>query len=188
MGKTIMNAKNIVLFGTNDWSDMICFYMQQDERYNPVAYTVDRAYLESETRNGLPVVPFENIEELYPTDNYEIMICLGYTKMNTFREAKIKECVDKGYRIASYVHPTAIVLTDKVGVGNLIMEGAIVGYACNVGNHNIISYGARIGHNTTIGDYNFVAGGCTTGGEVTIKNNCMLGLNCTVRNCITLDD
>jgi len=55
-------------------------------------------------------------------------------------------------RIAAvYIHPTAIVESDRIGAGTRIwafthiLAGAVIGMNCNVSNHGFIEAGAVIG-------------------------------------------
>lgn len=180
--------RKVIIFGTNDFVDMFYVYASRDKTYEICAFTADKRYIEEETRHGLPVVAFEDIEINFPPNEYDMMIGLGYNQMNNFRKLKFEEAKSKGYNIVGYQHPTAIVLADKIGEGNLIMEGVVIGNGCIIGDGNIISTSAMLGHNTILGNYNFFAGSSCLGGEVHVENNCMFGLNCTVKHGVKIAD
>ena len=137
---------------------------------------------------GKPVVEFENVENIWNPDEHEMIICVGYSDMNRQRQIKFKEVREKGYHIVGYRHPSSIVLTDDIGEGNIIMEGAVIGQSCKLGEGNVIWPMAHIAHHTTVGNYNFFTISCAIAGNITIGNNCVFGNNCTVKNGITIAD
>ena len=178
--------KKIVIFGINNYTDIFFDYLSCEEEYEVCAYTVNKEYLTVETWNGKRVIPFEHLEEEYPPETCEVLLAIGYNHMNEGREKKFFECKEKGYQVLTYIHPSAIVLTEKIGEGNLIMAGSIIEHGCKLGDGNIINPNVLISHNTELGNFNFVAGASSLAGNIHVGNNCMLGLNCTIRDNVTI--
>ena len=58
--------EKVVVFGNGRTASHTYFYLTHDSPYEVAAFTVDREYIEEETLFGLPVVPFEDIESIYP--------------------------------------------------------------------------------------------------------------------------
>lgn len=117
-----------------------------------------------------------------------MIICVGYTHMNSVRQRIFHEAKGKGYNIISFIHKTATVLTDDIGEGTIIMERALIGPFCKLGNANIIFADAHIAHHTTVGDFNFFTISVAVAGNVKIGCNCFFGNNCTIRNGIEIED
>lgn len=180
--------KKVIIAGINNYTDIFFDYLSHDEQYEVYAYTVDEQYMSHEVWNGRPVVAFEKLVEIYSPLEYCLLLGIGYSNMNEGRKRKFLQAKGLGYEILTYIHATAIVLTDDIGEGNLIMSGAIVEHGCHLGDANIINPNVLISHNTSLGDYNFIAGSSAIAGNVIIGNNCMLGLNCTVKNDIEIAD
>ena len=67
-----------------------------------------------------------------------------------------------------------------IGIGNIIMNNAIIERGVSLGNGNIIWSGAQICHDVMIGNSNFFAAGCKIGGYATIENYTMFGFNAVV--------
>lgn len=154
--------------------------MKNDPQYETIGFTVDRDYMDEKFLFQKPVVEFEKVESIWSPDEYEMMICIGYTDMNLKRQLKFEEAKKKGYHIAGYRHPSSIVLTDDIGEGTFIMEGAIIGQSCKIGKGNVIWAMVHIAHHTTMGDYNFMTISCSVVGNV------MIGNNCTIKNGIKI--
>lgn len=179
--------RNVIIFGTDQFAELLYFYLQDDKEYNVVAFTVDRQYMKTCELHGKPVICFENIEKEYNPQEYGLFLCIGYNWMNQVREQKYKEAKNKGYKIMSYCHPSSLVSTKDIGEGNIIMEGVIIGAFAKIGKGNVFYAKAHIAHHTIIGDFNFFAISVAVAGNVLIKNNCFFGNNCTVRNDIRID-
>lgn len=179
--------KKIILYGNGEFSKLLKYYIENDSNREVVAVTVDRKYISSNTFEGLPLVAFEECETYYSPEKYEILICVGYSKMNTIRQEIFRKCKDKGYKIASYIHNSAIIADNvELGEGNIILENTLIQPFCKIGDGNLIWYKVSIAHECNIGNFNTIAGMCSISGIVKIKNNCFLGNNSTIRDKINL--
>lgn len=182
--------KQAVIFGITDLSILLSEFLKRDPVYKIAAYTLHRSYLPSDqaTFLGHPLVAFEDLEAQYPPAEYDLFLCLGYKNMNLPRQQVWEAAKTKGYRIASYVHPTAIVQAQELGEGNLIMEGVILGCHTQIGRGNIFYAGAHVAHHTRVGDFNFFAISCAVAGHVRVDGHCFIGNNSTIRNGVRLAD
>lgn len=108
--------------------------------------------------------------------------------MNLYREQKYKECKDRGLCIRTYISPKAIVYSDIIGEGCIIMPGAYIGPYSEIGIGNVIRSNCVLSHHDKIGNFNWIADGSVFGGGAVIGNNCFLGLNSTIRNEIAIAD
>lgn len=63
-----MNKKKVVIFGTSKVADIAYSCMKDDPASNleVAAFCVDREYYQESTKEGLPVVKFEDVENIYP--------------------------------------------------------------------------------------------------------------------------
>ncbi len=101
------------------------------------AFTVEKDYCTTEKFHDIDVIPFEELELHFPKESINILICIGYNKMNRIRERIYEKVKEEGYSILSYIHPKATVLTDKMGIGNIILENASIGIGCSIGEGNV---------------------------------------------------
>lgn len=178
----------LVVFGTSMLSTMMQQIIDSEGFYEVVAFTVDKEYMNESTLSGLPVVPFEEIEEYFNMKECEILLTIGYTKLNEFRKMVYDKCKLLGYRICTYVSPKAIVYSNKIGEGSIVMPTVFIGPDVVLGVGNILNFNVCVSHNIKIGDFNFFAGGVMLGGEINVGCNCFIGLNCTLRNGIKVSD
>jgi sugar O-acyltransferase (sialic acid O-acetyltransferase NeuD family) len=179
-------VEKVVLFGNAKVASLNYFYLNHDSPYEVVAFTVDQAYIKEDTFCGLPVVPFEEIESIYPPDEYKMSAALGFRKVNRFRAEKYSQAKAKGYELISYVSSRATTWPGLVvGENCFIYESSVVGPFAKIGN-NVVIAGGIIGHHSVIMDHCFLAAGSVVLGGVTVEPYCVLGANSTIKDKITI--
>ena len=72
----------------------------------------------------------------------------------------------------SLSYPTSS--SNSIGVGNIIMPGAIIGLNSKVGSFNVLGANVGIGHDVVIGDFNFLGPNCFLAGNSQIGDFCKL--------------
>ncbi len=181
--------KPLVIFGAGDIAQLAHYYFSRDTDATVAAFTVDRAYISSDEFCGLPVVPFEEIAERYPRENYDMFIALSYSKLNQVRKEKYLAAKALGYRLASYVSSRATVLNDgKNGENCFILEDNTVQPFVTIGNNVTLWSGNHIGHHSTVHDHCFIASHVVISGGVEIGESCFIGVNATVRDHVKIGE
>ena len=74
--------KGIVIFGTGEIGDLAHYYFEHDSEHKVVAFTADDEFIIGDSFNGLPLVPFRDLAERYPPDQYGAHVALSYNKLN----------------------------------------------------------------------------------------------------------
>ena len=182
----LQRPKKLVVFGLGNYPKLISYYIETTTAWDIVCYTVDAAYISDATFEGRDVVAFEDITALYPPDEYEMLIAVGYRDMGNARKAVYERVVEKGYRLPNYIHPSAVCNASSLGVGNIVLENASIGPFSVIGNCNLIWNGVQLGHNATLGSFCTLCMGSVYGGTVKIGDNCFFGLNSTVINRVDI--
>lgn len=182
--------KKIIIFGLGDNAELAKYYFENDEKYNQthkvVAFTVERKFLDRNEFNGLPVIEFEEIEKIYPIDEYYLFIAVGYTAMNEIREKIYLIGKEKGYSFVNYISSKANVFTEIIGENNFILEDNTIQPFVKIGNNNVIWSGNHIGHHGEIGNNCFITSQVVISGRCKIEDNCFIGVNSTIRDHITI--
>ena len=179
--------EKIVLFGNASMAKSAYFALNYDPRYKVVAFTVDREYITEDTLFGLPVVPFTDVESIYPPDEYKMRITVGYVKVNKLRAERYFQAKEMGYQLVSYISSLAlispeVVIGDNCGIGANCLISSFV----EIGNDVNIAPGSTIGHDTVVKDHCFISDRVVIGGGVTVEPYCFIGLNSTIRNRVTI--
>lgn len=176
-----------VVFGTTEYSEYVYYTMLAEGINNIVAFTMTSEYKNKDIFCNLPVIDFEDLDSII-TDPFEILITVGYPKMNKGRERVYHLCKEKGYKVGSYISNRAICDSDNIGEGCIIMPRAFIAPCTQIGICNIISTDSSIGHTSTVGDFNWFSGNVTTAGDVTIGSRCFFGINSLICNNVKIAD
>jgi sugar O-acyltransferase (sialic acid O-acetyltransferase NeuD family) len=178
---------NIILFGAGEIAQIAKQYLEDDSEHNVVAFTLDEAYIDADTFEGLPMVPFEKIEQTYPPSDYKMFIVLSYTSMNTLREKKYFEAKAKGYELISYISSRCSYLSKyECGDNCFIFEENTIQPFVKIGNNVTLWSGNHIGHHSEIKSHNFVSSQVVISGSCVLEPNCFLGVNATIGHKVTL--
>jgi len=178
--------KKLVIFGARAFAEISHYYFSQDSEYQVVAFTVDGVYLRESSYRGLPVVPFEEIEQHFPPAEHDLFVAIGIGRVNRDRAAKVAQAEGKGYRLASFLSSRADVADDLVLRPNtMIMERAGIQPLVQVGRDTVIWSATRIGFRGRIGDHCWIV--CPILGEaVTVGDYSFLGINATIAPGLTI--
>lgn len=178
--------KKVVIFGTSIFAELAHFYLTHDSDFEIVAFTVHENQIKENEFQGLPVIPFEKIESMYPSDKFCMFIAIGYTNLNKKRANVYHKAKSKGYELLSFIHPTTRVWDEfEMGENCFIFENNVIQPFVKLGNDVIIWSNNVISHHTTIKDHCFIISHVAIAGNVTIEPNCFVGMNATIRNGIT---
>ena len=181
--------KKLVIFGSKDMAELAHFYFSNDSEFEPVAFTLDREYVDVATCCGLPVVPFDEIQYRYPPDEFALFVALSYSNLNEVRKAKYLKAKSMGYLVPSYVSSKATMLSEgKVGENCFILENNTVQPFVEIGNNVTLWSGNHVGHHSKVSDHTFIASHVVISGGVQIGEQCFIGVNATLRDHITIGD
>ena len=179
-------SMNLVIFGAGDIAQLAHFYLTRDSPWRPVAFTVDGAYVKESSFEGLPVIPFEEIQTKHSPTDHSMFVALSYSQVNQVRAAKYTEAKAKGYQLISYVSSKATYFGTPIGDNCFIFEDNTIQPFTKIGSNVTLWSGNHIGHHSTIGDHSFISSHVVISGGVTIESHCFLGVNSTIRDHVTI--
>lgn len=180
-------TEKLVVVGDSAIAEIAYEYFTHDSPYDVVAFAVDEAYLSRDSLFGLPVVPFQRLEQRYAPATHSLYAAVGYNQLNRLRTRFTSEAKQKGYRLASYVSSRAFVWRNvQLGEHCFIFEENVVQPFVKIGNNVVLWSGNHIGHHSTIRDNVFVASHVVISGFCDVGENCFLGVNATVANNVTI--
>jgi len=179
----------LVIFGTGQISELAWFYFTHDSAYRPVAFTVDRAYIEDETFHGLPVIAFDELPSRYGPQDVHVFVALSYAKVNAIRARKFEEVRRAGYRCASYISSKATIFADFVAGDNcFILEDNTIQPFARIGNNVTLWSGNHIGHHSVIEDDCFISSHVVISGGVRVGRGTFIGVNSTIRDHVSIGE
>ena len=173
----------VVLFGVMDTAELAHYYLEHDSEHEVVAFTVNREYIQESTFRGLPLVAFEDVETLFPPQEYSFFAPMTGRNMNRNREKIYNEAKAKGYELISYISSHATIL-DKSVVGDncFILEDNTIQPFTTIGNNVVLWSGNHIGHHGQIKDHVFFTSHVVLSGHCVIEPYSFFGVNSTIRD------
>jgi sugar O-acyltransferase (sialic acid O-acetyltransferase NeuD family) len=178
--------RKLVIYGAGLIGEVAAFFFRKDSDYEVAAFTNATAFITSDHFDGLPIVPFETIQESHPPADYDLFIALGYAKTNQIRQARFLEAKAMGYTCATYISSRATYFDNAVGENCFILENNVIQPFVTIGNNVTLWSGNHIGHHSKIRDHCFISSHVVVSGGCDIGENCFLGVNSTIRDNVTL--
>lgn len=179
MGKT----KKLIIIGSGETGLIAYEYFQFDSEYEVIAFSVNNQYINESIINGLPVIPFEILEQEYNPIEYEVYVAISSGKLNRNRTKVYHEAKLKGYKCASYISSKAFVWRNvEIGENCFIFENNTLQPFVKIENNVTLWSGNHIGHNTIIKNNCFISSHCVISGFCEVGENSFLGVNCTIEN------
>ncbi len=175
--------KKLVLFGDSAFAEIAYEYFTHDSEYEVVAFTVTNEFIKRNELLGLPVVPFNEIEEKFPPTHFEMHVAVVYNSLNRVRKRFYEDAKLKGYKLANYISSKAFFWHNvEVGDNVFVFENNTIQPFVKIGSNNVFWSGNHIGHHSNIGSHNFISSHVVISGFCSIGNNNFFGVNSTVGN------
>ncbi|MFN4915159.1 MAG: acetyltransferase [Sphingomonadales bacterium] len=184
-----MKTKKLIIFGDSAFAEIAFEYFMHDSNYEVIGFTVSREHLVKDNLFGLPVVPFEDVENIFPPTEFEMYIALVYNSLNRIRRRFYYEAKEKGYKLANYISSRSFVWFNlDIGDNVFIFEDNTIQPFVRIGSNNVFWSGNHIGHHSTIGSHNFISSHVVISGFCNVGDNNFFGVNTTVGNNLHIGD
>ncbi|AJQ87997.1 acetyltransferase [Xanthomonas oryzae pv. oryzicola] len=179
--------KQLVIIGAGEFAQIACEYFQHDSHYTVVAFSVERDFLLQHTLAELPVVAYEELEQRYPPEQYEVFVAIPATRLNRLRTRFFQDVVQRGYRCATYVSSRAFVWHNaQIGANCFIFEGNVIQPFTRIGDNCVLWSGNHIGHRTAVRDHVFIASHAVISGYCEIGQGSFIGVNATLSDKVRI--
>lgn len=177
--------RKLVIVGTGGFAEVAQYVFERDSAYTVVAFTVNATHIKAGTFCEKPVVTFEEVEKLYPPEDHDMFVAVGYSQLNQLRARLFHEAKAKGYRLASYISSKATTWdTFRHGENCFVFEHNNIQPFATVGDNVILWSGNHIGHHSRIDDHCFLASHIVVSGYCHIGEKTFIGVNVTFRDAI----
>ena len=118
--------------------------------------------------------------------NSDFIVAIGNANI---RRSIQSELIEMGLNLVSLVHPSAVIASNvSMGVGTVVMAGAVINPCSVIGQGCIINTCASVDHDCRLGDYVHVSVGAHVAGTVTIGDSTWVGAGATISNNIEIVD
>ena len=115
---------------------------------------------------------------------YVLMVALADSK----DRFDLVQRLPKETKYFTWVHPTALIMSDdvEIGEGSFIGAYSILTTNIKIGKHSILNRGNHIGHDCEIGDYFSAMPGAIVSGNVRIYDCVYMGNNSSIREKLSI--
>lgn len=178
-----MNQKNdkLIIIGDGEFAQIAYEYFTYDSQYEVVAFSAEKNFIQHSELNGLPVIPFENLEKIFDINKYKVYTAITFTQLNRVRRKLYQEAKRKGFSFASYISSRAFVWKNvELGENVFIFENNVVQPFTKIGNNVVLWSGNHLGHRSVIKDNAYVTSHVVISGYSEIGESCFLGVNATI--------
>lgn len=182
-------TRKLVLIGDSAFAQVACEYFTHDSPYEVVGFAVEAQYRKQDSMLGLPVVPFEEVEQHFPPQETDFYAALVYTQLNRLRTRLYLAAKDKGYRPASYVSSRAFVWPNaQLGEHCFVFEDNTIQPFVRIGSNVVLWSGNHIGHHSVVEDNCFISSHVVVSGFCKVGRNTFMGVNSTVANNVSIGE
>lgn len=177
----------VVIFGLKDNAELAHYYLESDSPHEVVAFCAHRQFIPPEAQfRGLPVVAFEDLEAIFPTDSVKVFAPMSPKNMNRDRQTIFEAFKARGYSFISYVSSRATVLSNTIGENCFILENNTLQPFTRIGNNVVLWSGNHIGHHGEIHDHVTFTSHVVMSGHCSVGAHSFLGVNATLKDHITI--
>ena len=169
----------LVIIGASGHGKVIADIAEK-KGYTDIAFLDDN--LEIKSCGSHPVVGGFEKAELYR--NADFIVAIGN---NEIRRKLQTQLINKGLRVVSLIHPAAVIASNvKIGIGTVIMAGAVIGPCATLGEGCIVNTCASVDHDCIAENFVHISVGVHMAGTVFIGESTFIGAGATIINNISI--
>lgn len=170
---------NLVIFGASGHGKVIADIAEK-VGYTDIVFLDDNQTVK--TCGKYPVMGTSSDTMRYAS--FDFIVGIGNAEI---RKRIQEELIGKGLHIVTLIHPKAVIASDvSLGVGTVVMAGAIINPGSKVGNGCIINTGATVDHDNVLEDYVHVSVGSHLAGTVSIGSSTWIGAGAIISNNVSI--
>ncbi len=186
-GYATTKTGSVVIFGAGNYASLAWYCMTNDSPWRVEAFTVDREFVGSGTHEGLPVIPFDELHINYPPSQIDMLIPLGYQRINGLRRERFNQARERGYHFANYISSHAVVWPGLImGENCMVHDHVVIEPSARLGDNVIVRHGAHIAHHALIGDHSFIASQANIGHRCHLGEQVFVGVGAVVRDSLSV--
>jgi sugar O-acyltransferase (sialic acid O-acetyltransferase NeuD family) len=181
-----MSKPNLILIGAGGHAHA-CIDVIEQHGYYQIAGLVGMPEEVHSEHLGYAVIGSDSdLSELAKAYQYAF-ITVGQIRSPDNRIRLYQQAIELGFRLPHIVAPTAHVSRHAtIGVGTIVMHGAIVNAGAEVGSNCIINTRALVEHDATVEDHCHISTGAILNGDVCIGTGSYIGSGSVIKEGVML--
>lgn len=173
--------EKLIIVGDGEFARIAYEYFTYDSPYEVVAFSAEKEFIQNNKLRGLPVVPLEDLENLFDVNKFKVFTAITHTQLNRVRTRLYHEVKKKGFSFASYISSKAFVWRNaKIGENCFIFENNVIQPFSKVGNNVIMWSSNHLAHRSILKDNSYLTAQVVIAGFCEIGENSFLGVNSTI--------
>jgi sugar O-acyltransferase (sialic acid O-acetyltransferase NeuD family) len=181
-----MTKPNLILIGAGGHARACIDAVEQEGIYK-IAGLIGLAQEVGSKHFGYEVIATDaEIREL--ANQYRFaLISIGQIHTAEQRIRLYKRAQDAGFSFPTVIAPTAYVSSHStIGIGTVVMHGAIINAGALVGNNCIINSNSLVEHDAYIEDHCHISTGATLNGNTTVGMGAFIGSGAVVKEGVSI--
>lgn len=171
----------IVILGAGGHARVIVDLLREGHRDLTPVGALDDADIPAKDVLGVPVIGRSAMLAALRERVEYAALGVGAVTHNATRVELYERLRAHGYRVPNLIHPRASIEPSvRMGEGNQIFAGAIVGSNARLGDDVIVNSGAVVSHDCVIGSHAHITPGAILAGGVTVGERSVIGMGVTV--------
>lgn len=180
-------GRRVVIVGTGGRAAIAYECFSGDSPHEVAAFSVEAEHLNAVTYCGIPVIPLEDVAEIYPPGEYAAFVAVSPGKLNRDRRRLYRTVKSMGYSCLSYISSRAFVAQSaQIGENTFVQAFSALQYGVRVGDNTVIDIGTCVAHSTLVEDDCFIGQHVTISGFCTIGRGSFLGDNSCIADTIRI--
>lgn len=182
-------SRRLVIIGNGQMAELFCSHFSRSTDYRVAGFAVDRSFITVDELLGLPVVAFEDVESRFGPDAFDAFVAIGPVGNNAVRAARFLDLRSKGYRLANYISPQALVSPDaSIGENVVVGPFSVVQPWARIGDNVLVGGGSIVGHHCRVHSHAYLALHVVMAGSVVVGERAFVGVGVTIRDNVTVGE
>jgi sugar O-acyltransferase (sialic acid O-acetyltransferase NeuD family) len=177
-----------VIVGSGKFGQVARAYIEEYSSIKIDAFAVSESLMHGVNDSPIDVISLEKLLELGASDS-KVFVAIGYSKMNSIREAIYLKLKEADFNFISFVHPNVKIWdSSQIGENVFIFEDNTIQPFTKIGNNSVLWSGNHIGHHSRIDDHTFISSHVVVSGDCHIGRNSFLGVNATIFDGVSIGE
>jgi sugar O-acyltransferase (sialic acid O-acetyltransferase NeuD family) len=181
-----MSKSELILIGAGGHSHACIDVIERHGRYKIAGLVGIAAEIQTQ-HFGYSVIGTDSDLPQLVKDYQYALISVGQIQTPDHRIRLYQQAIEFGFTLPVVIAPTAHVSTyATIGLGTIVMHGAVVNAGAIVGRNCIINTRALLEHDTTVEDHCHISTGAILNGNVSIGAGSFVGSGCVIQEGVRL--
>jgi sugar O-acyltransferase (sialic acid O-acetyltransferase NeuD family) len=183
-------GEHVVIVGTGETAAVAFEYFHRDTPHEVVAFSAEADFLVSDVYYGLPVVPFEELGDVYPAVTNRTFVAVSYVRLNRVRRRLYEAVKSAGFSCISYVSSYAAVARDvRIGENTFVQEHVALQCGVVIGDNVFLGSGTCVGYRSVVEADSYSSAHATVGDLCTVGRGSFVGAgSCVADGCKVAED